>query len=56
MYLSVESKAKRRKKMKRKIVKRIVALLCVTAMVMTAFTACGNKPSKVDNSGTGEKT
>lgn len=42
--------------MKRKFVKRITALLCVTAMVMTAFTACGNKPSKVDNSGTGEKT
>ncbi len=37
--------------MKRRFVKRMTALLCVTAMVLTAFTACGKKPDKVDNSG-----
>lgn len=40
--------------MKGKFMKRIVALLCVSAMLCSIFTACGNSKEKVDN--TGEET
>ena len=42
--------------MKTKIVKKLVAILCVVTMVCMAFSGCGKKPEKVDNSGTDATT